>query len=87
MLRASLPREPVAITLAMPWMSSLAHDRQSLALGGQELLEKLTQKNPLHFAKVGLSFYHEGNYGILTAKRDCYRGPVNGTQGGPGNPP
>ena len=33
-LRASLPREPVAGELAMPWSSSLARDRQFLALRG-----------------------------------------------------
>ena len=49
MLRASLPRELVMGTLAMPWRSSLARDRQFLALRGQEHLGKLTGKRLLLF--------------------------------------
>ena len=44
MLGASLPREPARVALAMAWRSSLALDRQFLALGGQKVCRKVWWK-------------------------------------------
>ena len=50
MLRVSLPKEPVAMALAMAWGSSLALVRQALVLRGRVLLGKLTWISPLLLA-------------------------------------